>query len=383
MMHQFLSLHRRELEQRCKHKVAARLGRAANLDQLGHGIPIFLDQLIRALHAEEDGNQPLAVDISGPASGDSGQPSELGETAARHGADLLMLGFTIHEVVHAYGDLCQAISDLSIDLKQHFETDEFRTLNRCLDNGIADAVTEFSHQRDQVIAGDQAQASNEKIGHFAHELRNHLHTAKLAWVAIKSGDVGVAGATGAVLERSLSGLDGLIGRSLSEVRIGVGSGLRCSAFALNDIIDDVRQSAGLEARQFKCTFVLGEIPGRVILHADRDMLFSALTNLLQNAFKFSGADGMVTLAAAASPHRVRITVSDNGPGLAELDIEQMFLPFTQSGNNKTGLGLGLAIARRSIEANGGLLTAESRLGHGCIFAIDLPHADMRAAAGAV
>ncbi|MES2323608.1 MAG: HAMP domain-containing sensor histidine kinase [Pseudomonadota bacterium] len=372
MLFEFLIANRGELERRCRDKVLERPSRAANKQQLEHGIPLFLDQLIRALKAESVHADAVALAITGSAIGNPADGSELGDAAAVHGRDLLALGYSINQVVHDYGDLCQAITDLSIELAAGFTIAEFRTLNRCLDNGIADAVTAFSEQRDQVIADEQVLETNERLGFFAHELRNHLNTAMLAVSAIKSGTMGMSGATGAVLDRSLVGLRTLIDRSLAEVRVGAGMTLQRSVFTLARFIDEVARSASLEAALLQCTFHVDDIGGDLKLDADKDLLFSALGNLLQNAFKYSGQRGRVALGAAATSDRVRITVTDNGPGLSAKAMHDMFLPFTQSGNNAEGLGLGLSIARRSVEANGGLLTVDSTLGQGCVFTVDLP-----------
>ncbi|MFZ6757026.1 sensor histidine kinase [Undibacterium sp. Ji50W] len=372
MMHEFLIAHRAELERRCREKVLARSGGSPNKQQLEQGIPMFLDQLIRTLQAEHRGRAIEALAVSGSALGDPHRRAELGVTAAIHGADLLTLGYSINEVVHNYGDLCQAVSDLSIDLKEKFEVSEFRTLNRCLDNGIADAVTAFSEHRDLVIADEQALEANQRLGFFAHELRNYLHTAMLALAAIKSGNVGLTGSTGAVLDRSMVGLRGLIDRSLAEVRIGPGMTLHRVVFNLANFIGEVQYSSSLEAELHQCNFNVEQTPPLLMVNADKDLLFSALGNLLQNAFKFSGKGGVVTLDVDATVDRIRINVKDSGPGLSEDASHNIFLPFTQSGSNKSGLGLGLSIARRSVEANDGLLTVKSQPGQGCVFTIDLP-----------
>lgn len=372
MMHDFLTTHRLELERRCRDKVLARPDRSPNAEQLEQGIPMFLDQLIRTLQAESQGEAIKSLAVSGSTSGDPDPRGELGVTAGIHGSDLLALGYSINDVVHDYGDLCQAVSDLSIDLQEKFEIDEFRTLNRCLDNGIAGAVTAFSEQRDLVIADQQALETNERLGFFAHELRNYLNTALLALGAIKAGTVGLAGSTGAVLDRSLVGLRVLIDRSLAEVRIGPGMTLHRVVFNLANFIGEVKYSAALEAELLNCIFHVEKIPPMLMLDADKDLLFSALGNLLQNAFKFSGKSGVVTLSVGFGADRIFIKVKDSGPGLSAEATRDMFLPFTQSGENKSGLGLGLSIARRSVEANGGFLTVESELGHGCEFIIDLP-----------
>ena len=122
----------------------------------------------------------------------------------------LKSGFTVDQVVHDYGDLCQAITGLALERGAPIGVDEFQTLNRCLDNAIADAVTEFAYQRDSVLAQRDVQAMNERLGSLAHELRNHVYVASLAVTAIKAGTVGITGATGAALDRSLIGLRSLI-----------------------------------------------------------------------------------------------------------------------------------------------------------------------------
>ena len=372
MMHVFLAENRAELERRCRDKVAKRPLRFSTEIQLREGIPIFLDQLIRTLKAEEAGQMAQGLAISGPADGSAAGTSELADSASTHGGQLLALGYSVSQVVHDYGDLCQAVSDLALALDEQFEVEEFRTLNRCLDNGIAEAVSEFIQRRDVLIANEQALALSQRIGFFAHELRNHLSTAGLAVAAIKQGGMGVTGATGAVLDRSLVGLRTLIDLSLAEVRVEAGLTLQRSVFSLDNFISDLSYSARLEADLLRCTLIVDEVAPLLQLNADQDLLLSAVGNLLQNAFKFGSPKGTVVLRAYAHGERIRIEVKDNGAGLSPQDVDDMFLPFTQGGANKTGLGLGLSIARRSVEANDGTLSVESAPGHGCVFIIDLP-----------
>src|SRR5580698_6092387 len=222
MLHQFLTSNRTELIERCRNKVALRSAPRVTHAELTHGIPLFLDQLIKTLEVEQTSDPMLSRKVSGPTGGVGPALSEMGAAAALHGRELLQQGFTVDQVVHDYGDLCQAITDLAFELKAPIEKDEFRTLNRCLDNGIADAVTEYSYQRYSVLVNDGVQALNERLGALAHELRNLLHTGMLAFAAIKIGNVGVSGATGAVLERSLIGLRTVVDRSIADVRVASG-----------------------------------------------------------------------------------------------------------------------------------------------------------------
>src|SRR6188474_890980 len=143
MLHEFLTSNRADLIERCRLKVAERSAPRVTQAELTHGIPLFLDQLIKTLQVEQTSEPMKSRRVSGPAGGGSPVSSELGSAAALHGRELLQQGFTVDQVVHDYGDLCQAITDLAFERGVPIQVDEFRTLNRCLDNGIADAVSEY------------------------------------------------------------------------------------------------------------------------------------------------------------------------------------------------------------------------------------------------
>jgi signal transduction histidine kinase len=279
--------------------------------------------------------------------------------------------------VHDYGDLCQAVTDLAFENLSSIQIDEFRTLNRCLDNAIADAVTEFSYQRDFLVEDRGVKALNERLGFLAHELRNLIHSATLAISAIKAGNVGLAGATGAVLDRSLIGLRNLIDRSLADVRVTAGMPPRHQLVSVADFIAEVRVSASLEAETRGCAFTVSTVDATLAVDADRDMLLSAVGNLLQNAFKFTEHDTEVSLSAYSSADRIVIDVGDHCGGLPPGDAEKMFVAFSQSGADRSGLGLGLSICRQSVAANNGLLSVRDVPGSGCVFTIDLPRYSVR------
>lgn len=372
MLHEFLTDRRSELIDRCRVKVSRRSAPKATERELEHGIPMFLDQLTKTLRMEQTTEPMRSRKVSGPSGGGETTFSEIGESAARHGGELLQQGYTVEQVVHDYGDLCQAITDLAFEVGEVIETDEFRTLNRCLDNGIAVAVTEYNYQRDFLLADKQSDAINERLGTFAHELRNLLNTSMLALAAIKAGNVGLTGATGAVLDRSLVGLRNLINRSLSDVRTSAGIPPQHHLFSLADFIAEVRLSANLEADTKGCTLTVSEVDPLLAVDADRDLLFAAVGNLLQNAFKFTRAHTEVTLNAYSVADRILIDVEDKCGGLPAGFVEKMFLPFTQAAEDQSGLGLGLSISKRSVEANEGTLTARDVPGVGCVFTINLP-----------
>lgn len=337
MLHQFLTANRAELIDRCRRMVARRSAPKATDGELTHGIPLFLDQMVKTLRVEQTSDPMLSREVSGPSGG--GQfLSEIGASAALHGRELLQNGFTVEQVVHDYGDLCQAITDLAFESGTPIATDEFRTLNRCIDNGIADAVTEYSYQRNSLIADRSAHALNERLGILAHELRNLIHTATLAVTAIKKGNVGIGGATGAVLDRSLIGLRSLIDRSLAEVRLNAGMPAQQRLIPLTDFVVEVEVSAALEAGAHGCKFSVSDVDPGLAVDGDRDMLLAAVGNLLQNAFKFTQARTEVSLKVHAAADRILIEVEDHCGGLPPGVAEDLFQPFRQGSKDKSGLG---------------------------------------------
>ena len=127
-----------------------------------------------------------------------------------------------------------------------------------------------------------------------------------------------------------------------------------------------------------CKFTVGVVDVGLALDVDREMLFSAVNNLLQNAFKFTRHSTDVSLNAYATADRIRIEVEDQCGGLPDGVVDKIFLPFTQGGEDRSGLGLGLAICRRGVEANNGVLRVRDIPDTGCVFTIDLPRAYVRA-----
>jgi len=142
--------------------------------------------------------------------------------ATQHGNDLLRQGFSVSQVVHDYGDVCQTITEMAMELEKPITTPDFRMLNQCLDDAIAGAVTEYGRERDQSMDGG-AVAGTERLAILASNLRTSIHTASVAFEVIKAGRVGLTGSTGTVLDRSLSSAHDLIDRLLAEVYVPNGT----------------------------------------------------------------------------------------------------------------------------------------------------------------
>jgi signal transduction histidine kinase len=246
-------------------------------------------------------------------------------------------------------------------------TSEFRTLNQCLDAATAGAVTEYSRQRDRTTSAQ----STKQLGFLAHELRNLLSSAILAFEILEKGQVAIGGSTGAVLGRSLMGLRNLVDRALSEVRLRAGIDRRESV-RVAEILEEVQASATIEAKARGLSLVVTPGAYDLFVEADRHLITSAVSNLVQNGIKFTPRDGTVKMTVRIVGDRVLIEVADACGGLPPGKAESLFRPYVQEHSQSGGLGLGLAIARQSVEANGGILRVQDFPGTGCVFTVDLP-----------
>jgi signal transduction histidine kinase len=350
---EFLSTHRDILIANSRAKVASRAAPRATPVELETGVPLFLNQLIETLRIEE-------------RTGTKTSDDHIGLSAAKHGKALQALGFTAAQVIHDYGDVCQAITELAINLEAPITADEFRTLNRCLDEAMAEAIAEFGRQRELSISDDET----ERLGFFAHELRNLLSNSMLAFEVLKTGSVGVGGSTGALLGRNLTRMRDLIDRSLAEVRLKAGIKRR-ERVLLTEFIEEVEVAATIEAKARGLQLTVTPVPAGVAVEVDRHILAAALANLLQNAFKFTRPGSHVLVRTHADADRAFIAIEDECGGLAGRP-EDLFALFEQRSKDRSGLGLGLAIARQGVSANGGEITVRNIAGRGCTFTVDLP-----------
>ena len=201
MLHKFLSENRDLLIKRCREKVAKRFEPTEAASVIDHGVPLFLAQLVETLQAEQ-GTSDRIGDTTEPTPA----PTAIGRAAALHGAELLRRGFTVDQVVHDYGDVCQSVTALAVERATPISTDEFRTLNRCLDNAIADAVASFGAAR-QVSLDRVTQTWQQRIADFIADHRRLTAIADQSFTAIKTGNIGPGGATGDLLTLTLKELE--------------------------------------------------------------------------------------------------------------------------------------------------------------------------------
>jgi signal transduction histidine kinase len=364
MLHEFLSERRAELIERCRVKVVSRSGPQEIGPERVNGVPHFIDQLIETLQA-----LPARAKVLSGGNGSAGKSvsSEMGVSAARHGRELALRGYSVEQVIHDYGDLCQAVTDAAFETGARIEVDEFRTLNRCLDNAIADSVTEWGYQNNLA----HADKATERVDRFVYQLRKLIHTATLAVIAIKAGNVGISGATGAVLDRSLIELRNLLDNSIGDLRgFRPETPAQQSRISVADFVAESKISASLAAQGQECIFDVRDVDPSLAVDAEPALLFSAVGKLLENAFKFSRPNGKVVFGATASGDRVQINVEDSCGGLAAGKAEEM-LRLPVPGGSQIAAG-GLSVCQHNVLANNGILTVRDVPGSGCVFTIDLP-----------
>jgi signal transduction histidine kinase len=375
MLHEFITLYRDAIVARARAKVTSRPWPPASAVELENGVPLFLTQLSETLRLGLS-ETPFAADA-------------IGTSAARHGGELLALGYNVSQVVHGYGDICQAVTELAMEQKAPVTTEEFHTLNRCLDNAIAEAVTEHARITAQGVTEDARvtardvtenarrtelrRSSDEtvRLGQLTHEIRNLLNTALLAFHTLKRGDVGVNGHTAAVLGRNLMGLRELVDRQFADIRVAARERRR-ERLAVTSFFNEIALAGSLHAEYRQQQFVTEPVEPELEVNADTQLLGSAVMNLLTNAFKYSRAGGRVILRAHKRGKRLLIEVEDQCGGIPDTAGDPFRAFGDQRGDDQTGLGLGLSIARKAVKAHGGDITIRNMPGKGCVFVIEVP-----------
>ncbi len=345
--------HRAEILAQSEKRVVALAALRPTSQQLELGLPIFFDQLTLILTKRQ-------MEVSTP------DENKITLSAGEHGKELLRLGYTLSHVVHAYGAMCQAITEVASQRKAPVSASEFHVLNRCLDIAIAGGVTEFELIRNE----DTKKLEVMHLGAVAHELRNALNRASIALEMLSKGVVGLGGSTSRILKYSLAEMEMLIDRSLSEVRLRADSPLNMEIFGIADLVSQLVVTAEFEAGKKRLTLSTDLDPS-LLVSADKHLLLAAIGNLVQNALKFTKPGGHVSIKSYAANGLAIISVQDQCGGIAPAKINNLFRPFVKDGVDKSGLGLGLIISREAIEKFGGTLDVHNSA-DGCVFEVKLP-----------
>jgi signal transduction histidine kinase len=347
----FLRDHLDDWLHRCLEKMRA-LPRDALLtrEQLIDCLPLFLEGVSARL---DEGEQAAR---------------EGGHASRAHALQRHALGITLDQLVREYGLVSECAVELCMARGRPIPAEELLLLTKMLFAAAAVAVAEFA-QREEARS---RRSERERTGFLAHEMRNPIASARLALDLIKH-DATKTSTFFPALESSLTLASQRVDDTLSKLRIDA---LPCvphqeeELVQLDALLDDVRADADLHAQSKRISLTLQRELG-LRVSGDYRALMSGLSNLVRNAVKFSRPEGAVAIRARREEGRVLVEVHDECGGLPPEHAERLFEAFTQSGSDRTGFGLGLAIAQEAITANGGTLMVRNAPGHGCVFIADL------------
>lgn len=260
------------------------------------------------------------------------------------------------------------------------KSEELRELNAGLESKVAERTAELA----QALASAQAgvRAKDEFLTNMSHEVRTPM-TSILGYaeMLLEPGltPTQVVEYVG-VIRRHGEQLMGTIDHILELSRLAAGDAKAETApFNPTELITSAMSpwSSDAQAKGLTLGFVAeSELPP--VLVADAGRVRAMLSDLLSNALRFTVTGGIrvSTRVAEGTPMRLRITVTDTGPGIEPSKQAAIFQPFVQSDSSLTrrhgGVGLGLTVARRTAEFLGGSITLQSEPGKGSSFTIEIP-----------
>jgi PAS domain S-box-containing protein len=227
--------------------------------------------------------------------------------------------------------------------------------------------------------GEEARRKDEFLATLAHELRNPLAPLRNSLLVMRTatGNAELVEHARDVMERQVAQLRRLVDDLLDVSRISTGKmELRKSRVVLTAVVHSALE-ATREAIEADHTLVVSLPPREIVLEADAARLAQVITNLLDNAAKFTPAGGTISLGAQQRGGEILITVADTGIGIAGSSLQTIFDVFVQGDNSferrHSGLGIGLSLVKRLVEMHGGSVSADSGgPGLGSTFTLRLP-----------
>lgn len=297
-------------------------------------------------------------------------PSEAATRAAvEHAGQRFDLGFHISAMVREYGLFADTVYDLLHRNEQHLPLEDLAAFAAFVQHAIVEAVTTFSSLKETQLR----RVAAEHQGFLAHELRNSLATARL--VSDELADREAAPALVAALQRSLGQLEQLLSHALVRSRFDAETPIYPVEIALQPALEECIDESTLDAERRNVSITL-LVENVTPVCLDPRLFRSIMTNLIRNAVKFTRAGGKIIVRARLTEgERLVVEVEDQCGGLPEGAAARMFVPFAQSHDSRhAGHGLGLAIAKQAVQAQGGTIQVLDLPNRGCVFVVDLPRA---------
>jgi signal transduction histidine kinase len=352
--------HQGDIESRWLAAVRADLGhRSLDLTELRDAMPDYLKALARELRSKGDTG---TLEMRGSAAWTP--------VAQEHAVTRVRQGFDIEELVHEFIVLRRVLFDVA---RENGVAADFRTSGRLADvieAGLATSVRSYVESRDYAARRVQA----EHIGFMTHELKAPL-TAALVVAERLETSLRLEGAQRdqfELLVRNLGRLRNLVEGVLLMEKFGADEmKVEATMMPLADLLEGPVNSARAVA-DAKGLVLDVNCPTELTVLADPKLTESVIGNLLDNAVKYTD-EGVVTVSCKQSGEGVEFHVRDNCPGLSPEELRTIFEPFHRGHrHDKPGAGLGLAIAKRAVDAQGGSIGAESPADRGCHFWFSLP-----------
>lgn len=328
---------------------AASLPREQVIDSLRE----FLDELVAALRAPS-------------ASLEHDSRMFTSAAATSHGKQRFELGYDIGAMIREYGAIHDILFGVVSQAKVEPSAQELCILGRWLLQGVTSSAIRYAHEREEQMR----RQSSKHIAFLAHELRTPLSSMRMAFERLRSTVLRDDDSSTLMLARSLNKVDRLIDDALVEVKLKEGVDAHLEELSIGKLVLELVEESSGEASEKRVGFRTELAAERV--RADYKLLHSALSNLVRNAVKFTRHGGVITLRARTSEGRVLFEVEDECGGLPEGKVHKLFDPYVQVGRDRSGFGLGLAIAKQAVDAHDGDLRVHNLPPVGCVFVLELP-----------
>jgi signal transduction histidine kinase len=345
-----------EILERWTRRIGEHVDKELSRGELWDHLPHFFDEVLSALRAEE-GSSPEAAASNGSTA------------SVAHGRQRLRVGFDLAQVIREYEILTECILDEVEAVGGSISTRAFRRVQALLNAGRAQAISAYIDRRDV----EMTRTHSQHVAFIAHELRSPLMSAFLVVTALRKKERPEDQWALGMLTRSLNALRELIDQVLTADRLAVQIQLRRESFDLRTLLEQVAAEAQLAARQ-RHVEVAMQAPEALPFNGDQRLLRSAIDNVLGNAVKFTHEGSAINVRARRNDGVITVEVEDGCGGLPQSNTTELFEPFVQRGENRTGFGLGLAIVKQALEAHGGRVSVRNVPGKGCVFSLELPDA---------
>lgn len=325
-----------------------------------NAVPTFLAHLVDALSPMASSHE-LGVVFANIT-------RKISEEAEIYGRSLQRRGYTLPQLVRAYGDICQVLTQLANDTGDRLSARDFSVLNSCLDEAVASAVTAYSRQRERYLARERLYQQQL----LTYELSTLLSVATLSFERISDHTTRGGDGGRAAHAQSLSALREAIQQAVTDARHGADLVPRLEVIVVRELLGELMVGAAIQARERGLVLTLESALEDTAINGDRRLLSSAIWSLLQSAFERARPQGEVRLRATATQALVSIDVCDEAGGrVGECRSSFEWQSPTLLHDHERD-DLGLAIAVRAAQAHLGDLHIHDVVGEGTVYSLELP-----------